>query len=72
MARRHRLKQFTLQDRLSAWAEKTREQADKLKPGPTRDALLKKIERVGMAAGYDELSRRSGMPRLTDPHDPPE
>lgn len=45
MAERHSSKQLTLQDRLKAWADKTREQADKLKPGPARDALLRKSSR---------------------------
>lgn len=53
MAERHGSKQLTLQDRLSAWAEKTREQADKLEPGPARDALLKKIEQAEKATRYD-------------------
>jgi hypothetical protein len=57
MPGRHTSKQITLQDRLSAWAEKTREQADKLEPGPARDALLKKIEQAKTAARYDAWSR---------------
>ena len=57
MAERRSSKQLTLQDRLSAWAEKTREQADKLEPGPARDALLKKIEQAAKAAGEELLGR---------------
>nr|WP_083780505.1 hypothetical protein [Nitrobacter sp. Nb-311A] len=64
MAERRRSKQLTLQDRLSAWAEKTREQADKLGPGPARDALLKKIEQAATAARYDAWSR---SPELQPP-----
>jgi hypothetical protein len=72
MARRHGSKQLTLQDRLSAWAEKTREQADKLEPGPARDALLKKIEQAQTATRYDALSRSSGSQPPGDPHGPSE
>ena len=61
MAERHGSKQITLQDRLSAWAEKTREQAEKLEPGPARDALLKKVEQADTAAQYDAWSRSSGL-----------
>ena len=66
MAERHGLKQLTLQDRLSAWAEKTREQADKLKPGPARDTLLKKVEQAETAARYEAWSRSPGLQPPTD------
>jgi len=42
-------RQRTLQDRLSGWAGKTREQADKLEPSPARDALLKKVAQADEA-----------------------
>ncbi len=72
MAERRSSKQLTLQDRLSAWAETTREQADKLEPGPARDALLKKIEQAEKAARYDAWSRSSGLRPPIDPRDPSE
>jgi hypothetical protein len=37
---------ISLEDRLSAWAKGVREQADKLRPGPERDMLLKKAEQA--------------------------
>jgi hypothetical protein len=61
MPERHGSKQITLQDRLSAWAEKAREQANKLEPGPARDALLKKVEQAETAARYDAWSRSLGL-----------
>jgi hypothetical protein len=70
MAERHGGKQLTLQDRLKAWAEKTREQADKLEPGSARDALLKKIEQAEKAARYDAWSRSPGLQPPIDPRDP--
>jgi hypothetical protein len=67
MAERHGGKQLNLQDRLKAWAEKTREQADKLEPGPARDALLNKIEQAEKAARYDAWSRSPGLQPPIDP-----
>jgi hypothetical protein len=72
MTERHGGKQLTLQDRLSAWAAKTREQADKLEPGPARDALLKKIEQAEKAARYDAWFRSSESQPPVDPRDPSE
>jgi hypothetical protein len=72
MAERNSSKQLTLHDRLSAWAEKTREQAAKLQPGPARDALLKKIEQAEKAARFDAWSRSSGLQSPIDHRDPSE
>jgi hypothetical protein len=55
MAERPGFKQLTLQDRLSAWAKKTREKANELKPGPFRDELLQK------AAQADDPPDRIGL-----------
>ncbi|MCE3258177.1 MAG: hypothetical protein K0Q64_2260 [Nitrobacter vulgaris] len=71
MPRHHGSKQITLQDRLSAWAEKTRAQADKLTPGPARDALLKKVAQAETAARYDAWSRSSGLQPPADVRRPP-
>ena len=46
MRKRRGFKQVTLQDRLSKWAKAVREQADKLPPGPDRDALLTKARQA--------------------------
>jgi hypothetical protein len=43
MAERHGLKQLTFVDRLSAWADQVRKQAEAMAPGPEQNALLKKI-----------------------------
>ncbi|EAQ35242.1 hypothetical protein NB311A_13036 [Nitrobacter sp. Nb-311A] len=72
MAERRSSKQLTLQNRLKAWADKTREQADKLEPGPARDALLKKIEQAEKAARYDAWSRSPGLQPPVDPRGPSE
>jgi hypothetical protein len=60
MAKRRGSKRITLQDRLSGWAEKTRQQASKREPGPARDAVLKKVEQAETAARYDAWSRSAG------------
>jgi hypothetical protein len=45
MIRRRRFKQkISLQDRLSAWADEVRKQADQLRPGPARDMLLRQAD----------------------------
>ena len=49
MAERHGLKQPTFPDRLSAWADEIREQAEAMAPGPEQDALLKKMAQADEA-----------------------
>jgi len=50
-----RIKQTTsLKDRLTAWAEDVRKQANKLCPGPERDKLLKKASQADAAAHLEE------------------
>jgi hypothetical protein len=50
MQRRRRVEhQFTLQDRIVAWAKKVREQAAILPPGPDREMLLKKARQAEAA-----------------------
>ena len=39
----------TLQDRLTAWADDVRKQAETMAPGPEQDALLKKIAQADKA-----------------------
>lgn len=63
----HNFKQLTFQDRLSAWAKKTREGANELKPGPFRDELLQKADQADCAAKLDAWLRSSG----SQPRSPP-
>ncbi|MCK1299606.1 hypothetical protein IVB33_18905 [Bradyrhizobium sp. 24] len=51
MFKRRRFKQITtLKDRLAAWLQDLRGQAEKLPPGPDRDALLKKGKQAEAAS----------------------
>ncbi|MDR6305828.1 hypothetical protein GGQ85_003553 [Nitrobacter vulgaris] len=43
----------TLQDRLSAWADDIRAQAETMAPGSEKDALLKKISQAEKASELD-------------------
>jgi hypothetical protein len=62
MLRRRRFKQtFSLQDRLSAWANRFREQANRLRPGPEREELLKKARQADVAAHVDEWLNSPGL-----------
>jgi hypothetical protein len=61
MQRRRFKHQFTLQDRLASWAEKVRQQADELRPGPERDALLKKASQAETAAHIDDWANSAGL-----------
>ena len=67
MAERRRFKQLApLQDRLSAWAKETRAQANELEPGPSRDALLLKVEQAENAARFEAWSKSTGLQPPTD------
>ncbi|WP_425905423.1 hypothetical protein [Nitrobacter sp. TKz-YC02] len=57
-------KKLTLQDRLSAWADDLREQAETLAPGPEKDALLQKIAQAEKAS---ELNDWINSPELQPP-----
>lgn len=51
MSKRRRFKQITtVHDRLAAWVQGLRGQAEKLPPGPDRDALLKKANQAETAS----------------------
>jgi hypothetical protein len=50
---RHFKQTLSLKDRLIAWAESVRKQADKMAPSHERDELLKKASRAEMAAHID-------------------
>nr|WP_249156998.1 hypothetical protein [Bradyrhizobium diazoefficiens] len=60
--KRRRVRQTqSFQDRLSAWAERLREQARKLKPGREQDHLLAKARRADVAAHVDEWVNSRGL-----------
>jgi hypothetical protein len=62
MQRRRRFKQLlTLEDRLSAWAKSVREQAQKLPPGPEREALLKKARQADTASHLNDWANSAGL-----------
>ena len=62
MQRRRRFKhQITLRDRLALWAEKVRQQASELSPGPERNALLNKISKAEAAARIDNWANSTGL-----------
>jgi hypothetical protein len=50
MLRRRAKHQFTLQDRIVAWAKEVRKQAAELPPGPDQDMLLKKVRQAAATA----------------------
>ncbi len=61
-AKRRRFKQSqSLKDRLLAWAEGVRKQAEKAPPGPRRDDLLKKARRADTAAHIDDWANSPGL-----------
>jgi hypothetical protein len=62
MQTRRRFKQeLTLKDRLMLWAEKVREDAEKVRPGPDRDAFLKKARLADTAAHIDDWANSPGL-----------
>jgi hypothetical protein len=62
MFKRRRFKQqLTLQDRLSAWGKLLQEQANQLRPGPERDALVRKARQADVAVHLDDWCRSSGL-----------
>ena len=62
MAERTRVRQtLSFKDRLFLWAEKTREDANKLRPGPQRDAMLEKARQADTAAHLDDWVNSPGL-----------
>ncbi len=60
--RRRRFKQTTpLKERLLLWAEQVRSKADNLRPGPERDAMLKKAHQAETAAHLDDWVNSPGL-----------
>lgn len=62
---RRRFKQTTsLRDRLTTFAKEVRDKAAALRPGPERDALLKKASQADTAAHLDDWAN---SPELQQP-----
>jgi hypothetical protein len=61
MLRRRVKHQFSLQDRIIAWAKGVRERAVKLPPGPDRDMLLKKVRQAEMALHLEDWANSPGL-----------
>jgi hypothetical protein len=61
LRRRIRKHQFTLQDRIVAWAEEVRAQAAELPPGPDRDMLLKKVRQAETALHLEDWANSPGL-----------
>jgi hypothetical protein len=62
---RRRFKQTTsLKDRLASFAEEIRKRASELRPGPERDALLKRARQADTASHIDEWAN---SPELQPP-----
>ena len=59
---RRRFKQTVpLKDRLASFAEEIREKASQLRPGPERDALLKRARQADTASYIDEWANSPGL-----------
>jgi hypothetical protein len=58
--------QISLQDRLSAWAGKVREQAETMDPGREKDALLKKATQAEHASHVDDWINSPAFVRRSD------
>ena len=66
MSNRRRAKQsLSLADRLAAWVDDVRQQAEKLEPdSPEREKLLKKIEQANAALRFEaQPTELSDVPR---------
>jgi hypothetical protein len=62
MKKRRRFKQVdSLQDRLNTWANKLREQIDRLPDGPERDALMKKLRQADTASHIEVWAKSPGL-----------
>jgi hypothetical protein len=59
---RRRFKQTTsLKDRLASFAEEIKKRASELRPGPERDALLKRARQADTASHIDEWANSPGL-----------
>jgi hypothetical protein len=65
MVRRRRFKQAaSLKDRLASFAKEVREKASLLRPGPEKDALLRKARQADTAAHLEDWAN---SPELRPP-----
>jgi hypothetical protein len=61
---RRRFKQtISLKDRLASFAVEIRKKASELRPGPERDALLKRARQADTASHIDEWANSPGPPK---------
>jgi len=59
---RRRFKQTSsLKDRLASFAEAARQKALQLRPGPEKDALLKKVRQADTAARLEDWANSPGL-----------
>ena len=62
MKRRRRFKQqVSLQDRIAEWAFGIREQANRMRPGPQRDELLRKLRQAETAMHLEDWANSPGL-----------
>ena len=61
MERRSVKQIVSLKDRLSLFAKEAREKALQLRPGPERDAMLKKARQADTAAHLDDWANSPGL-----------
>jgi len=59
--RRRSKQQLSLQDRLAAWAQNVRKQAEELPAGPEQDALLKKARQAETASHLEDWANSTGL-----------
>ena len=61
--KRRRFKQqlTTLQDRIAEWATGVRKQAERMRPGPERDELLRKLHQAETAMHLQEWANSPGL-----------
>ena len=63
--RRRRFKQhIPLQDRLAEWAKEVLATANALPPGPKRDAMLRRVRQVDVAAQLDGWAKPPALQPL--------
>lgn len=59
---RSRIRQtMSLKERLTLWARKVRDQANELRPGPEKEALLNKARQADAAAHLDDWANSPGL-----------
>ena len=62
MQKRRRFKQTDLlEERLTHEANRLREQAERMKPGPKREAILRQIQQAEIGAHMSEWLRSPGL-----------